>query len=246
MKRVTSSKLGTWYYDKVDNYSIIINKEIPELSGYIDITGNYWSLAFIKKGQDFYFNSNLNAIYPAKSGFVLFMPPFSIYELNTTCETIADIFISKIPINFFNYNDPMIFDFKNEISTDFYLNFKKLEKELINPKSISLKTGKSQIAHTIKGLIDQNFEDGIKLSDICKELKMTSYNLTRHFKREFLIKPSKYFTDVKLHSASIDMLFNGKDTNITSTAFNSGFNDLSRFNKLFKQKYGKTPKVLKK
>lgn len=246
MKRVTSPKLGTWNFESVDKYSLIIKKEIPKLSGFIDITGNYWSLAVIKSGEEFYFNSNLNTIYPAKMGFVLFMPPFSIYELNIKCDTVADIYISKIPINFFDYYDPMIFDLKKEIAPDFYLNLEKMSQDLLNPTSISLNTGKSEIAHTIKGLIDRNFEDGIKLSDICEELQITSYNLTRHFKREFLTKPSKYFTDVKLHSASIDMLFNGKNSNVTDAAFKAGFNDLSRFNKLFKQKYGKTPKVLKK
>lgn len=51
---------------------------------------------------------------------------------------------------------------------------------------------------------------------------------------------SQYLNDIKLHRA-VEMLRN-KDTQISNIAYESGFTSVPYFNRIFKRKYGCTPK----
>jgi AraC-like DNA-binding protein len=71
---------------------------------------------------------------------------------------------------------------------------------------------------------------------------MSESNFCQYFKKITGVTPKEYLTDLKLSKAK-DMI---KHTSITDAAFDLGYENISYFISLFKNKYGMTPKQYKK
>ncbi len=95
---------------------------------------------------------------------------------------------------------------------------------------------------TISNLIDwieKNFLKPITLAELAKISGLSSKYLCRTFK-EYTSKPIvKYINDLRVENACYEMSVNKK--NVTQAAFDSGFNNLSYFCKIFKSAKGITP-----
>jgi AraC-like DNA-binding protein len=87
-----------------------------------------------------------------------------------------------------------------------------------------------------------NCESPISLKQISSDLNMSESNFCQYFKKVTGVAPKEYLTDLKLSKAK-DMI---KHTSITDAAFDLGYENISYFISLFKNKYGMTPKQYKK
>jgi len=94
-----------------------------------------------------------------------------------------------------------------------------------------------------KEYLDNNFSGGIKIDDAAKEACMSPFHFIRLFKKIFDETPYQYITKKR-----IDKAFNlilKTEMPITEVCFEVGFNSLSSFSWLLKQKYGMSPETMR-
>lgn len=89
--------------------------------------------------------------------------------------------------------------------------------------------------------IQDNIRQPISISQLASDQNMSETNFCNSFKKIVGITPKEYITNMKLTKAK-DML---KNQNVTEVAFDLGYENISHFIALFKNKYGITPKQYK-
>ncbi len=87
--------------------------------------------------------------------------------------------------------------------------------------------------------IEKNFLKPITLEDLSKISGLSAKYLCRTFKEYTSKSIVKYINDLRVENACYEMSINKK--NVTQAAFDSGFNNLSYFCKIFKSTKGITP-----
>lgn len=111
------------------------------------------------------------------------------------------------------------------------------------PTKIFSKTNTKTLAQQIKDYIDVHFLLDIEIADIAKKFELSDSQLTKIFKSEFNISPVKYRTKIRVFQSMYDLF--RKDGSVIDIALDTGFNDLSRFNKQFKNITKTTPSKFK-
>lgn len=130
-----------------------------------------------------------------------------------------------------------------------YLQFQMMMYQLskFEPKMLSSKTfsnssieRESRRILAVKDYIADHFAEQIMLEDLAKIAGMGTTAFSRFFKLRTHRTITEYITEVKLGHATRALV----DTtqNISEICYNSGFNNLSNFNRIFKSKKGMTPK----
>lgn len=99
----------------------------------------------------------------------------------------------------------------------------------------------SPVYKAIKYMQD-NLKSSLSIKQISSELNMSDSNFSQYFKKVTGIAPKEYLTDLKLSKAK-DMI---KHASITDVAYDLGYENISYFISLFKNKYGMTPKQYQK
>ncbi|MCK6597875.1 MAG: AraC family transcriptional regulator [Bdellovibrionaceae bacterium] len=207
---------------------------------FIDTYGNYCLLIKADlKNQSLNISINHQS-YLLSGKFFLYIPPLQIvkWEINS------------------NYLEWEMFVFRKENNTfpDFtsvyeyeYINLTEVEQisQLFKNKFKVIYTFdnnlKNLIAIKIKESIDSYFNQPESLNLIAKKIGISNSQQTKIFKKEFLLTPVEYRNKLRIFEAMYVLLNENVDLNITQAAFNSGFNDLSRFNKQFKKVTNTTP-----
>lgn len=93
----------------------------------------------------------------------------------------------------------------------------------------------------IKEFIEENFNQDISLSDLAEELDLSLSYTSRFFNEQFGISFTDYVNGLRILNASQDLIMT--DLTIIKIAMINGFTNVSRFNSVFKEKYGITPSV---
>jgi AraC-like DNA-binding protein len=97
---------------------------------------------------------------------------------------------------------------------------------------------------TIHEYFMKHFRDEIDLAQIASLVNMAEGSLCRFFKMQVGLTIFEYLNKIKVDFAC--KLLMNKEISITEVAFDSGFNNLSHFNKQFKIITGVTPMVYRK
>lgn len=87
--------------------------------------------------------------------------------------------------------------------------------------------------------VNQNFQSGINMSELAKQMFLSTSTLSRVFKKEMGIYFAEYVSHVRMCHA-VDKLLRTEDS-ITKIAVDCGFANPSVFNRSFKEIYGMTP-----
>jgi len=98
------------------------------------------------------------------------------------------------------------------------------------------------MAHPMEGLrrhLDEHYRQNICVPDLAKGLGIHPNSLSRAFKRHTGFSPMEYMVRRRLHMAMLDL--RNSDKKIFYVAMDSGFGDVSLFNRLFKRHLGVTP-----
>jgi AraC-like DNA-binding protein len=95
--------------------------------------------------------------------------------------------------------------------------------------------------HKTLQYIHENIKEPISISLLAYNLNMSEANFCQSFKKIMGITPKEYITNLKLTRAK-DML---KNQNVTEVANDLGYENISHFITLFRNKYGITPKQYK-
>lgn len=88
--------------------------------------------------------------------------------------------------------------------------------------------------------IEQNYRNEITIEDLSKASNMSQYYLMRSFKKYIGKTCTNYINDYRLNKSS-GMLIT-TEYSIMNISIECGFNNISYFNKLFKEKFNLTPK----
>lgn len=87
--------------------------------------------------------------------------------------------------------------------------------------------------------IENHFKDNITAADVAKQCLINEDYLNLIFKKEINITVTDYIRKKRLHYASV--LLSSSDLSIAEIAFNSGFQSIQTFNRLYKKHYGTVP-----
>lgn len=94
-----------------------------------------------------------------------------------------------------------------------------------------------------KEYLDDNFSQDIKVEDAAKHACMSPFHFLRLFKKIYDETPYQYITRNRINKA-FDLILKS-DMPITEVCFEVGFNSLSSFSWLVKQKYGMSPEQMR-
>jgi len=126
-------------------------------------------------------------------------------------------------------------------------------KELIiniisNPENISIasyfKSLSSSEKRSIQKIMDANFCYNLSMEDYAKLCNRSLSSFKRDFQKHFGIPPGKWLQRKRLEYSAT--LLKTRDLNITQIVFESGFEDLSHFSRVFKEKFGVSPNNYRK
>lgn len=98
--------------------------------------------------------------------------------------------------------------------------------------------------NSIYNFIRENFKRSLSLTEVAGQASMTVPSFARYFKKMTGKTFTQFVNEYRLVHAS--KLLAEKPTSITDICFESGFNNFSHFNKLFKQFTGKNPSEYRK
>jgi AraC-like DNA-binding protein len=96
----------------------------------------------------------------------------------------------------------------------------------------SLKLEESKISNTVIAYIFKNFNQEINLNKVAEIANMNSSAFSRSFKRVHRKTFSKYLNEIRIGYACKLLIEN--ELNVAAIAYESGFNNLSNFNRQFK------------
>ena len=181
------------------------------------------SLFFTKQsfGDDFFELNDFEELYSffnkSQLGFKLTSNLKDLHELFTTIEKANNL---ERFITFFK-----ILNIINNSSFDKLSNF-------IYPKKISDNEGKRM--QNIMDYTINNFENTIDLDTVAEIANMTPNAFCRYFKQRTNKTYFKFLNELRIEHAC-KLLINNKELGISEIAYQSGFKNLSNFNRKFKE-----------
>ncbi len=95
--------------------------------------------------------------------------------------------------------------------------------------------------HKIAEYIRQNYDKPIVLSDLARELYLSTAYLSKYIKKQFGMSFLEYVNSIRLGYAISELLYSDKP--VVRIAMDTGFANSAAFNKAFKEKYNTTPSV---
>lgn len=110
-------------------------------------------------------------------------------------------------------------------------------KELITPEN-------DRIFVSAKAFIEDHLNEDISVDELCGELNVGRTKLYEIFKKEAKMGIGKYILYRRLHRAK--KLLKTTDLSVSVVANQVGFSDYNYFSRVYKKKYGKSPKHYRK
>ena len=101
----------------------------------------------------------------------------------------------------------------------------------------------SEIVQQLENDILENYPDcGYDLNLFLDALPFSAGYLKKVFKKETGLTPLQYLTDKRLENAASNLAMSGGKGNISEIAYQCGFSEPLYFSRLFKRKYGVSPR----
>ena len=107
----------------------------------------------------------------------------------------------------------------------------------------SRKTLRSELVQKLENDILENYPDcGYDLNIFLNTLPFSAGYVKKVFKKETGLTPLQYLTDKRLENAASNLAMSGSRGNISEIAYQCGFSEPLYFSRLFKRKYGVSPR----
>ena len=89
--------------------------------------------------------------------------------------------------------------------------------------------------------IERHADDGLTLAHLAREAGLSTYHFLRIFERLTGATPHQYVMRARLREAAVRLT--GAAGRVLDVAFDSGFGDLSNFNRAFRAEFGVSPRA---
>lgn len=130
----------------------------------------------------------------------------------------------------------------NEKNKEFLVDLyaQEMAYNLIKIKSVHdmLNVDSQNFIHLSVKMMKDKISEGITIAEIAYALNMSAANFSAKFKRIMGISPNEYFKNLKLIEAKKRL----KAKSVTEVAYDLGYENVSHFIGLFKDRFGMTPK----
>lgn len=133
--------------------------------------------------------------------------------------------------------------------------FRELETKQLNPlkqsllswqvlEAIQLQLPQKKEIHDdpceeIRLLIQKDFRYSLSINEIADKFQLSRSTIFRQFKKRFGLSPKQYLEKLRLEFAYNQLSI--QDISIKEIAFNSGYNSVNHFIRMFKKRYETTP-----
>ena len=97
---------------------------------------------------------------------------------------------------------------------------------------------------SLSSIMEANFRYRLSLDEFARLCHRSLSSFKRDFRKHFEESPGRWLLQKRLDYAAA-LLRSSGEKNVTEIVFDSGFEDVSHFNKAFKNKFGKTPTALR-
>ncbi|KOA19300.1 regulatory protein PchR [Clostridium homopropionicum DSM 5847] len=165
------------------------------------------------------------------------------FENDLNCDIKKHILYEKVnPIIHNSIQRILNTALSNEKNKEFLVDLyaQEMAYNLIKIKSVHdmLNINSNNFIHLSIKIMHENISEGITISEIAYALNMSPANFSAKFKKVIGVSPNEYFKNLKLLEAK-KML---KVKNVTEVAYDLGYDNISYFIGLFKDRFGITPK----
>lgn len=205
-----------------------------------DGTGPYWVVGHVQiLSGSLSFLVDAGEVQAPSDSILMVMPQNSIVEVKAdNIETInraafsRQVQIQGLP------NEPIVFAVPKETTLRSKEEVELALAQVNSPLRISRNTNPHVMSLKIKDYLGVNFDKDLSLPELAEEARMTGEALSRVFKKDWGKSPIQYRNWLRVMDSF--RLISEKSA-IIDTAYDVGFNDLSRFHKQFKSTVGYTP-----
>ncbi len=97
--------------------------------------------------------------------------------------------------------------------------------------------------HIIYKFVEAHFQQTIKISDIAQQVNLSDAAFCRYFKKSTKLTYTDFVNQYRVNHAKKLLMQNA---NVTETCYDTGFESLSYFNKIFKKVTGENPSTFRK
>ena len=232
-------------FDKIADNLLYLKREHHYPKGFetVDTFGDFSILAFATLKEGSVTVSQGSQSISLKGPVALFVPKYSVVKWSIHTPVLYwSAFITNQPLND-NLNSVSIFkhsDFNphsiHELKN--FMTHSELKFSFQNPEH-------NHLPKMIKDYLDQNQFDTMEISQLGLKFNLTPSQVTKIFKKYYGITPVEYRSKVRVFNSMFNLLNSNEKMDITKIAFESGFSDLSRFNKQFKKITSTTPSKFK-
>jgi AraC-like DNA-binding protein len=221
------------------SYTIADEIHIPGVGMSDFVFARGWLLEVLEVvSGEFYFFSDGQAIKPWSKRFAVFYPPFSIVRTYVSDFTgnVHGIGSVKLPAGL--PSAPTIFDTDHSGPFTKISDAVRMIAEGVNSRTIEPNTHVSLLSKRAKRMIDENYLIYPSIAKVAARLGVSHAHLSRQFKRDYQMSPSKYLHQLRTAEAAFRLSMGDEIIDISSEV---GYNDLSRFYKQFNKKFGMSP-----
>ncbi len=219
------------YYERQDTHS---KDEII-----IDTLGATWMLAWLDQGTSpiqLFLNGRWQVF---QANHFLFMAPYSVLRWKFA----AGVVNWRAYVSYRSYPElwipescllPLNLEFcprsAREVLQYVSCEQNKMECQALHSNRLGLK---------LKQEIDRSYKEKLLIDDLAQQFEVSRISLFRHFKNQFGFAPTQYRQRLRLFEA-IRLVHLGES--VTRSVLDSGFTDLSEFNKQFRRVFYTTPR----
>lgn len=213
-------------------------------TGY-DATGSYWVIGYIEihSGSLFFLVDRRRVRAPGRR-FVMVMPPQSVVSVilnNAATINSAAFSCMRIPKGL--PKEPIAFAAEKALVFRTFSDVEDLLERTYAPIKISRSTRPHSLSQRAKDILGNRFQENVSLSFLARRFKTSPSVLCRYFKSDWGKSPVNFRNFLRILD-SFRHIAEGEA--IVETAYDVGFNDLSRFHKQFKKTVGRTPLSVRK
>ena len=172
-------------------------------------------------------------------GFFLFYDNIKIYYLDYSGYLLFAAFV--FVLGYFGYKQGEIFQHKKVITVT---DKKQRKQKSSSTKTSSIDAENAQFAEQLNTIVVEQklwLNTTLTLYDLASELNISSHQLTVLLNNYLKTNFYDYINHFRVEEVKKQLKSNSKQYTILAIAFESGFNSKASFNRIFKQKTGKTP-----